>query len=274
MAKICTVKTNGFEMEYAYFGRGKRAFVILPGLGIQSILNAVDQVEDAFRFMEDDLTVFLFDKRKDIPPVYSIQDMAEDTAAAMKEAGLADVFLFGASQGGMIAMEIAIHHPELVSKLVLASTAARVGSEKRSAIESWIDLAKKKDAMALCHAFAKAIYPENVYEQSRDYFTQMAETVTDQELKRFLILAESIRGFDALSDIERIGCPILLIGAKDDEVLGSDAADEIAKRLGSRDDVTMHLYEGYGHAVFDTAPDFRPRVYAWLMNRPFDAQNL
>ena len=95
-------------MDYFSFGRGKKTFVILPGLSIQSVMGAAGAVEAGYAAFSEDFTVYVFDRRLDLPPVYRIEDMARDTAEAMRALSLSDVYLFGASQGGMIAQVIAI----------------------------------------------------------------------------------------------------------------------------------------------------------------------
>ena len=54
MAKEGTVKTDGFEMDYFYFGKGDRAFVTIPGLSIQSIMGAKDLVEENYQYFAND----------------------------------------------------------------------------------------------------------------------------------------------------------------------------------------------------------------------------
>ncbi len=55
---------------------------------------------------------------------YTIADMAEDTAGLIKNLKIAPAHIVGISMGGMIALELTIRHPDLVDKLVLASTTA------------------------------------------------------------------------------------------------------------------------------------------------------
>lgn len=257
--RIETVNTNGFTMDFFRFGCGGEALAILPGLSVQSVMNLADAVADAYRLLADDFTVYVFDRRRELPDAYPIYDMARDTAAAMKALDLHHVNLMGASQGGMIAMAIAVEHPELVRKLVLCSTAARVAGTR--AIDRWIGLAKAGRAEELYLAFGEDVYPRDVFDQSRDALIAAAATVTDDELARFVILAEDIRGFDIADDLAKIACPALMVGSRDDRVLGGDASMQIAERLRNCE---LHMYDGYGHAAYDTAPDFKARVLRFL----------
>ncbi len=200
--RIETVHTGAFSMNYFRFGSGEKTLVILPGLSVQSVMGAADAVEAAYRSMEDAFTVYLFDRRNELPPSYSVRDMARDTAAAFRALGLKEVCLFGASQGGMMAQVIAIEHPELVSKLVLGSSSSHVRDEQYRVIDNWVRLAKSGDRVGLYLSFGEELYPPAVFEQYREALIKTASTVTDEELKRFVTLAEGIRGFDVTDELE------------------------------------------------------------------------
>jgi len=251
-------------MDYFRFGHGEETFVILPGLSIQSVMRFADIVAHAYRSFTDDYTVFVFDRRKELPLSYSVHEMARDTAEVFRMLGLDRVNLFGASQGGMIAMEIAIGYPDLVRKLILGSVSACVDEAQSSAVENWIRLAKAGEKEALFLAFGEAVYPKDMFEQSRNLLTGAAKAVTGDDLKRLIVLAEGVKGFDVLNDLEKIACPVLLLGSSDDQVLGADASAQIAERLGGRDDFECHMYDGYGHAAYDTAPDYKERILHFL----------
>lgn len=265
MADAGVVKINDFEMEYFKFGNGDRIFVIVPGLSIQSLISAKDSVENAYKLMAEDFTTYVFDRRKVIPDDYSIYDMADDTAAVMKELGLKDTYVFGASQGGMIAQVMTIRYPELVKKLVLGSTSSHVQPGQRTVIDKWIELASKGDKQGLYQEYGKEIYPPDVYEQYKDAFDAMAATVTDEDLKKFIILARSIRDFNITNELNRINCPVMALGVYEDPVLDSDAIMEIAENLDDKPDFSLFMYKGYGHAAFDTAPDYKNRILDFFL---------
>ena len=261
---IETVRTEGFSMRFFRFGSGDRPFVILPGLSVQSVMGAADAVAAAYADFAERYTVYLFDRREELPEQYSVYRMGLDTAAAMRALGLYDADIFGASQGGMIAQVIAIEAPELVHKLVLGSTSSHVKPADEPVFDQWLALAKQGDGPALSEAFGKAIYPPAVFEQYRDVLRAQGETFTPEELRRFRILTEGLRGFNVTEKLSRIQCPVLVIGVYEDAVLESDATMEIAVQLDEKPGFGLFLYTGYGHAAFDTAPDYRARMLRFL----------
>ena len=263
---IETVRTDTFSMDFFRFGRGERTLVILPGLSVQSVMGAADAVAAAYRSLEDRFTIYVFDRRGDIPPVYSVRDMARDTAEAFRSLGLREVCLFGASQGGMIALVMAIEHPELVGKMALGSTSAHVREPQYRVLERWAELARRKDRVGLYLEFGREIYPPEVFEQYRETLAAAAGTVTDADLERFIILAEGTKDFNVTDELGGIRCPVLAVGVFEDSVLDSDATMEIAEKLDYRADFRLYMYVGYGHAAFDTAPDYRERLLNFFLS--------
>ena len=257
--KIETARTSSFTMDYCRFGRGEKTLVILPGLSVQRVLPSADAIAAAYEMLTDDFTIYVFERRNELPVAYSIYDMARDTAKAFMALGLGPVYLFGASQGGMIAMEIAVEYPALVQAMVLGSTSASVGQNQ--AIESWIQFAKVGKATELYLAFGQALYPQPVFEQAKELLLEAAKTVTEEDLRRFVILAEGTNDFDVVRDLGKIACPVLVIGSKADRVLGGDASLQIAKHVKAS---SLYMYDGYGHAVFDLAPDYKQRMLQFL----------
>ncbi len=269
--KIETVKADAFTMEYLRFGHGKDPLVILPGLSVQSVMGLGDLIAEAYQVLTEDFTIYLFDRRKELPDVYPIREMARDTAEALRALGIQNAALFGASQGGMIALCLAAEHPELVSRLVPGSSAARVDESRSKLFEGWIALAKAGKARELNLAFGEALYPKAVFEGARELLLSQVDSFTAEDLRRFVILAESLRDFDIRADLAKIACPVLVLGAKDDRVLGAEASREIFRLLPERPGSGLYLYEeGFGHAAFDTAPDYKERLLRFLRDGRID----
>ena len=264
--QIETVRTDTFTMDFFRFGRGDIPLVILPGLSVQSVMGAADAIAAAYRSLEDRFTIYVFDRRGELPPSYPVREMARDTAEAFRTLGLKDACVFGASQGGMIALVIAAEHPELIRKMVLGSTSAHVREPQYRVLEGWADLARKKDPVGLYLAFGSEIYPPEVFAQYRETLISAAQTVTEAELERFIILVEGTKGFNIVDELDRIRCPVLAVGVYEDSVLDSDATMEIAEKLDHRADFRLYMYVGFGHAAFDTAPDYRERMLKFFLS--------
>ncbi|MCR4840581.1 MAG: alpha/beta hydrolase [Lachnospiraceae bacterium] len=261
-----SVGNLGFTMNYFTFGEGDKTFVILPGLSIKPVSDMAKMVADGYSVLHKDFTAYVFDRRSDIPEDYSVFDMARDTAAAIAELGLRDIYLFGASQGGMIALLITLEHPELVKKLALGSTTAHTCEENSKVIKNWIDIAKTKDGVALYTAFGKAIYPPKTYQEFEGALRLVGSTVTDDEIDRFVTMASAVKDFDVRESLKDIKCPVLVLAPEPDEVLGSDTVDDFRAVFAGREDYRERIYEGYGHAAFDTAPNYKEEILDFFLN--------
>lgn len=261
-----TAVTDRFEMKYLKFGQGDKPFVIIPGLSLFSVLASAPLIEKQFELLKEDFTVYLFDRRNIIPENYSVYDMADDTADAMRAIGLSGVSLYGASQGGMISMAIAVKYPKLVNALVIASTVCRTEG-REDAVREWMRLAKENEAEKLCLSFGQKVYSKEVFEANRAAFSDMAKLAKPDDLERFFILAGAVDGFDITGELSGLACPVLVLGDTDDAVFGSGIVEETAKALENNPEAKHFVYSGYGHAVYDTAPDFIERIHSFLTGK-------
>lgn len=263
---IETVKTDSFSMDYFRFGHGEKTAVILPGISVQSVMRLADLVADAYKKFAESHTVYVFERRNETPDTYTVHDMARDTAEAFRALELGSVDLIGASQGGMIAMDIAIEDPDLVNKLVLCSTSSCVEAAQWQSLEEWIRLAKEGDAEGLYLKFGEAVYPREVFYQFRQSLINASKTVTADELERFIIITEGTKCHDVIEDLDKIACPVLVLGSMDDMVLGYEASFRIAEHLKDKKGLMLQMYDGYGHAAYDTAPGYKENILSFLVS--------
>ncbi len=261
---IETVRAGGSTTDLFRFGTGERPLVIIPGLSVQSVTGSAEAVAEEYAVMKNDFTVFVFDRKRDLKERYSVAEMADDTAEAIGALGLRDVCVFGASQGGMIALYLAARYPDLVKKAAVASTPAFVTERGFDAVRGWIDAAKKQDGAALYLAFGEAIYPREVFEKYEGALTLLGDGVTEDEFRRFITLAEAAKDFDVRPIADGIRCPLMVAASRDDGVFGDGIVDGFDKVFKGRRGYSSLVYEGYGHAMYDTAPDFRDKLYSFF----------
>lgn len=115
------VTSNGIELYYEVHGSGP-TLVLIAGLGYGCWYWQKLTAE-----LRDDFEVVLFDNRgagqssqPDGP--YTVPMLAADTAGLLDALKLTDIALLGHSLGGFIAQELVVSRPDLVGKLILAST--------------------------------------------------------------------------------------------------------------------------------------------------------
>jgi pimeloyl-ACP methyl ester carboxylesterase len=76
----------------------------------------------------------------DIDRPLSIEQMADDTAAALRHLGIAKADIFGYSMGASVALHLAIRHPDVVRKLVLASVTYNLSGVHPGLMEGLADM--------------------------------------------------------------------------------------------------------------------------------------
>ncbi|KFX04823.1 hydrolase [Pectobacterium betavasculorum] len=69
------------------------------------------------------------------PAGWKLDDLSRDLALMIQELSLGKVTFIGQSQGGMVAIRLAAHYPQLVSGLVLIGTSARAEFPER--LQNW-----------------------------------------------------------------------------------------------------------------------------------------
>jgi 3-oxoadipate enol-lactonase len=82
-----------------------------------------------------DRRIVRYDKRghgrSDVPePPYSMGTLVSDVETILDRLGITSCTFIGLSIGGMIAQALAVKRPDLVARMVLSNTAARIGDDK------------------------------------------------------------------------------------------------------------------------------------------------
>ncbi len=247
-------------MNYFSFGNGEKTFVILPGASHKSVTLSADAVAAAYAGFTEKYTVYVFDCSSNWQKEYSIEEMAGNVAQTMKELGIEQADILGCSMGGMIAQYVAINNPELVHKLVLGSTMPRNNEISRATLNEWKQLADAGDVVAFNRNMFKKVYSEAYYEQFKDAFKAMESDGTAEELHCFSIMMNALLNMNSYDKLDKISCPVLVIGSWKDMTLSPAGSIEIAEKLGCE----LYMYSGYSHAAYDEAPDYKERIMSFF----------
>lgn len=116
-----TVNVNGITLAYETHGSGE-PLVLISGIGYDRW-----EWHKMVPGLAEHFTVIVFDNRgvgqTDKPAgAYTAQMLADDTAGLIQALGYPCAHVLGHSMGGYIAQALALRHPEVIDKLILAST--------------------------------------------------------------------------------------------------------------------------------------------------------
>src|SRR5918999_3796173 len=115
------VPVNGLNMYYEIHGTGQ-PLVLLHG-AFSAIGTSFGQVLPRLAQTRQVIAFELqgHGRTADIDRPLALEGMAEDVAAPLKKMGIESADVFGYSTGAAVALRVAIGHPDLVRKLVVAS---------------------------------------------------------------------------------------------------------------------------------------------------------
>ena len=113
-------EVNGLSMYYEIHGTGEPLILLH---GAYMTIDAMGEVVPELAKTRQVIAVELqgHGRTADIDRPLSYEQMADDVAALVDHVGIEDTDIFGYSMGGGVALQVAIRHPDIVRKLVVAS---------------------------------------------------------------------------------------------------------------------------------------------------------
>ena len=117
------IDVNNIKIHYEVLGKGKDIILLNPNSVNTGLMKFIaNRLKDKYK-------VYLFDRRccgkseKNCTLTY--EDSAKDVYEFIKKLNLDKPYLLGCSGGGTVALNVAIHYSESISKLILCSGVAR-----------------------------------------------------------------------------------------------------------------------------------------------------
>jgi pimeloyl-ACP methyl ester carboxylesterase len=259
--------TPGFRMYYEVHGDGF-PLLLINGLG-------GDHTEWFFQLPEFSqyFKVITFDNRgagdSEAPPgPYSTAQMADDAAALLSFLGISRTHVLGFSMGGMIAQEMALRHPELVDRLVLACTSPGGKESERPAFEAIgsFGCSPGDDPEEQFRRLIPFLYTDRY---CRDYPEEIDKAVR-RRLSRPVSLPghaaqiAAAMGHTAGERLSAIVASTLVLTGTADRLVPPGNSQRIAERIPG---AILVLLDGAPHRLFDEdAEAFHREVLAFLLD--------
>jgi pimeloyl-ACP methyl ester carboxylesterase len=207
---------NGLNMYYEIHGVGQPLVLLhgafsAIGTSFGSVLPELAKTRQVIAF-----EMQAHGHTADIDRPLSMEQMADDTAVALQQLGIERADFFGYSMGAGIALQVAIRHPEMVRKLVLASVTYNQSGLHPGLMEGLAEMKPEMMFGSPWHEEYMRIAP-----RPEDFATQFAKkTQMDQEIQD--LPAEAIEAIEAPT--------LLIIG--DSDIVRPEHAVEMFRLLG------------------------------------------
>lgn len=261
-AKTLTIKIDNTTMDYITFGKGNKPLVLIPGLNLRRLKGSAFPVAYMYRIFAKNYKVYIFDRKEDITDNYSVREIAKDTAHAMNLLNISNADILGISQGGMIAQYIAIDYPQLVHKLALGVTLSKENSTVRTNVQNWIKMSNSNNYEAIVTDMLNKMYSDNYIKKYSWLFPILSKISKPKDLNRFSILANACLTCNTYNQLDKIKCPVFVIGGKLDKIVTATASEEIADKLQCE----IYMYDKLGHSAYEEADDFNKKVFDFFIS--------
>jgi len=160
---------------------------------------------------------------------YTLELLARDALALLDALGVARAHVCGLSLGGAMAQFLAIHAPARVGRLVLANTAARIGSA-----EAWRDRAAtvlERGMAAIADTTMARFFSPGFHAAHPDMVAKFRAGLIATDAHGYAACCAALRDADQTADLPRIAAPTLVIGGTTDPSTPPDQASALAAAI-------------------------------------------
>lgn len=197
--------------------------------------------------LKDRFRIIRYDRRghglsEATPAPYALSDHIDDLAALLDYLKIAHAAIVGLSVGGMIAMGLAAKRPDLVTALVLADTAPKIGTEER-----WnqrIDAVNKAGIAAIAGGILELWFTPAFRSPGNPDFAGYYAMLTRTNVAGYVGTCAALRDADLTETAKSLRLPVLcLVGDQD----GSTPPGLVRAMADMIPGSQFHIVPGAGH---------------------------
>jgi 3-oxoadipate enol-lactonase len=168
---------------------------------------------------------------------YTLEQLGRDALAVLDAAGAQTAHVCGISLGGITAQWLGLHAANRVGRLVLANTAARIGT-----VESWterIELVGQQGMSAVADLAMPRWFSPAFHARDPETVHGFRAMVQNCPADGYLGCCAALRDADLRDQIGRITAPALLVASSGDTATPPDGVEFIRQRIASAKLVTL-----------------------------------
>jgi 3-oxoadipate enol-lactonase len=240
---------DGTRLHYQAWGRpGAPAVLMIQGLGADKHGWDFQRYVFAMRYR-----VVAFDNRgagrSDKPfTAYTLEQMAADAVAVLDAVGIDRAHVIGASMGGAIAQLVAVHFPERVRSLTLASTACRNFAWRRELLAGWATTATENGVGTMAKQAARWVIGPRSFRRLSPALGWLGPIGMTRTAHGFVAQVRAILSIDQATSelLATITVPTLVICGNQDILTPRGDSEELAERIPTAELVVV---SGAAHGI-------------------------
>jgi pimeloyl-ACP methyl ester carboxylesterase len=203
-------------------------------------------------------------RRQGLPRGMSMAEIAEEHADAISSLGDGPIEVVGISTGGSIAQQLAADHPDVVDRLLLLSTACRLGPEGRSLqrrVAARIRRGARRQALAVMVGGIVPPRRGRIPAATLAWLAGPRLLAGGDDLADMATTIEAEDAFDLATCRSPIRAPTLILAGGADRFYSPELFAETARLIpGSR----LRVFERRGHVTVARHPEWSREIERFI----------
>jgi 3-oxoadipate enol-lactonase len=197
-----------------------------------------------------------------------LADIADRIAEAVSDAaGGEDAIVLGNGFGGFVALQMAVRHPQIATRLILADCGAAFSEDGRQAFRNMAAASKAKGLTAITDTAMRRLFAPEFQEGHPELMRDRREAFLRTDPEVFRAACAQLAELDLRGELAKVKVPVLVVVGEHDEATPPPMSRELAALLP---DARLKIIPGCAHVpqlqspqlFLEAIADFVPAAFA------------
>jgi 3-oxoadipate enol-lactonase len=177
-------------------------------------------------------------------------ELVREVAQGVDQGG--EAIVLGNGYGGFVALQMAIRHPTLATRLILADCGAAFSEPGREAFRTMATVATSKGLAAISDVAMRRLFAPEFQEAHPDLMRDRREAFLRTDLDVFRAACAQLAELDLRGELHKVKVPALVLVGEQDEATPPPMSRELAAGLP---DARLKIIPGCAHVPQLQAPE-------------------
>jgi 3-oxoadipate enol-lactonase len=192
--------------------------------------------------------------------------VADRMAEAMNElADSEDVIVLGNGYGGFVALQMAIRHPDIAARLILADCGAAFSEAGREAFRNMAAVTRARGLSAITDVAMRRLFAPEFQQANPDLMRERREAFLKTDPDVLCAACEALAGLDLRPQLDQVKIPVLVVVGEHDEATPPPMSQELAAALPQ---ARLKIIPGCAHVPQLQAPQAFLEAIGDFLGRP------